>query len=303
MFSSNKKILVLSGGGTKGICQLGLLHFFEENNYINFSDINVYCGTSVGSIICFLLICGFKPIEIFSYIYNIDSIFENIQIRDFINQEKCIRGFGIVSIDIIEKHIRKIIDSKNNINSCVIDPDITFLELYEKFGIEFIVTGTNITFARIEYFDYVNNPNLKCIDAIKISCCIPFIFQKISYNNCFYSDGGIMDNYPIRYIYEKYSFAKIIGIASISKNNSSDSNIFGYTYSFVNLPIKMLTQLSCKYIQELDFNENVESYTIYVYDVPFLGINMTTEDKMRLFMRGYSEGKFQKNCQNLKLQV
>ena len=57
--------LVLSGGSSKGILILGALQYAQDNFLLN--KINKYIGTSVGSIICFLLLIGYTPIEIMIY--------------------------------------------------------------------------------------------------------------------------------------------------------------------------------------------------------------------------------------------
>ena len=61
-------IIVLSGGGKKGMAQLGLLHGLYINKFINFNKIKIYVGTSIGAIINFLLVINYSPVEIFSYV-------------------------------------------------------------------------------------------------------------------------------------------------------------------------------------------------------------------------------------------
>lgn len=47
--------IVLSGGGIKGIGQLGALHYCREKGYLDMLRVNTLAGTSIGSIICLLL--------------------------------------------------------------------------------------------------------------------------------------------------------------------------------------------------------------------------------------------------------
>jgi hypothetical protein len=63
---SHYDTLVLSGGSSKGIIILGALQYLIDNYLI--SNIETYIGTSVGSIICYLLLIGYTPIEIIVYI-------------------------------------------------------------------------------------------------------------------------------------------------------------------------------------------------------------------------------------------
>ena len=67
--------LVLSGGETKGLAQLGALHYFWENGQLDHQSITHYAGASVGSLISLLLVCGYTPFEIWTHVYGVDSIF------------------------------------------------------------------------------------------------------------------------------------------------------------------------------------------------------------------------------------
>ena len=54
--------LVLSGGIVNGITTLGELQYMWDHNKLK--NIKKYYGTSVGSIISYLLIIGYEPVEI-----------------------------------------------------------------------------------------------------------------------------------------------------------------------------------------------------------------------------------------------
>ena len=54
--------IILSGGALKGLLTLGSLQYVYDNNNLN--DVTQYIGTSVGSIICFLLSIGYTPVEL-----------------------------------------------------------------------------------------------------------------------------------------------------------------------------------------------------------------------------------------------
>ena len=58
-----KEILVLSGGGKKGVAQVGALHCLKKNNLLN--NIKTIAASSVGSVNGLLLCAGYHPMEIF----------------------------------------------------------------------------------------------------------------------------------------------------------------------------------------------------------------------------------------------
>jgi len=64
------KNLVLSGGGINGIIELGSLKALENLDLLK--NIKNYSGSSIGSIICFLLIIDFSPSDIFIIVKKID---------------------------------------------------------------------------------------------------------------------------------------------------------------------------------------------------------------------------------------
>ena len=56
-------------------------------------------------------------------------------------------------------------------------------------------------FKLIDY-SYKTHPNMKVIDAIYHTCCVPYIFKPHWYNNNYYIDGGLLNNYPVDYCLE-----------------------------------------------------------------------------------------------------
>lgn len=54
---AQKVAVVLSGGGAKGVCHIGLLKALEENNI----PIDYVAGTSMGAIVAGLYAAGYTP--------------------------------------------------------------------------------------------------------------------------------------------------------------------------------------------------------------------------------------------------
>lgn len=173
--------LSLSGGGIKGIVFLGALKYLEENNLLN--DINTFCGVSVGSIICFLIIIGYKYDELYKFILNLDiKKFINIDINLFIDKYGLNDGKDIINI-------LKIFMKKKNIKE-----NITFKELYELTKKELIISVSNISDKKVEYYNYKNYPNFEVLLSIRMSFSIPLIFCPVIYNDKYYIDGSCLDD-------------------------------------------------------------------------------------------------------------
>ena len=65
------EVLVLSGGASKGNAHLGALQCMLLRGELD--ALKSYVGTSVGAIICTLLVSGYSPLEIFSVASKLDT--------------------------------------------------------------------------------------------------------------------------------------------------------------------------------------------------------------------------------------
>jgi NTE family protein len=253
---AKKKILVLSGGGIKGISFLGALHALHEMSILQ--NMQTFAGTSVGALILLLLIVGFTPNDIYCVIKTIDlSKFKKISVQLFLNQ------FGLNSGDKIMLTLEKLLKSKN------ISSEITFSELFEKTKKTFIVSSVNITERKVEYFSHTTHPNMKVTQAIRMSISIPFVFTPVMYNKCMYVDGGCIDNFPIFQFTDRLE--ELIGICINDSDNSIRKpieTIYDYAISVIysvfngmSLPIikmyeKYIINIEIKSINSIDFIPN-----------------------------------------------
>jgi len=79
--------------------------------------------------------------------------------------------------------------------------DLTFKELYEQRKIKLIITGTNLSKHKTEYFCVDSKfANTRIVDAIRISMSMPFIFAAIrTTEDEIFVDGGVLANFPVKY--------------------------------------------------------------------------------------------------------
>jgi NTE family protein len=79
--------------------------------------------------------------------------------------------------------------------------DYTLKQLYLDTGIKLVITATNMNKKNTVYLHPENkNPLYSDIPirvAIRMSMSIPFLFEPYHYNDCLFSDGGVLDNYPL----------------------------------------------------------------------------------------------------------
>ena len=226
------KTLCLSGGGSSGISIIGSLKFLEENKVFNNFSIKKYVGTSVGSIIAFLLNLNYNLDFILEFIntFNINIIFENLNIDNLFEDYGLLKGDKLINI------LKSILYKKYKINN------VSFKELYKITKKKICIIGSNVSKNREEYFSYETTPDLSVIKAIRISSSIPIIFTPVIMNNDYYCDGGLTNNFPINYCNKKYTLGLIV-----CNNGETDINcISSYLSSIYNNIIKY-TNIKNKY--------------------------------------------------------
>jgi len=179
--------LVISGGGINGLGFLGIIKNLYENNLIK--DINHYIGTSVGAIISFLMNINYNYNEIYEFCryFNFSKITDNINLNCFLEK------YGLEDSSKIYYILKRLCENKK------FDPNITFLELYEKTNIKLTITGSCISNSKLYYFNHETFPNMEVLLAVRISATIPLIFIPIVFEDKLWLDGGLINNYPINY--------------------------------------------------------------------------------------------------------
>lgn len=192
-----KEILVLSGGGAKGVAQLGALHCLKKNNLLN--NIKTIAATSAGSCTGMLLCAGYHPMEFFKFIKLVN-----------LGQMKKLEAHNVITKYGLDDGTRMMLVLSKLMTAKGFAPDITFKEFYKRTKINLIITGACINDKKIYYFSHKNYPDMKVLDAVRISISIPIIFTPCVFEGKIFVDGGCIDNFPIHLFDNEMD--KVIGI-------------------------------------------------------------------------------------------
>lgn len=165
--------LALSGGGHKGIAHAGVLQFLNEQEIFP----EIISGTSAGSIVGGLYANGKKPKEILSF-------FKSVNLFSWSHLSFTKAGF--LDADQFGKYLEKEFGSK------------TIKELET----ELYISATEIERGKLKIF----HKNTKIVQAILASSAFPGVFSPVMINNRVYSDGGILNNYPVNTIQGRCDF-------------------------------------------------------------------------------------------------
>lgn len=171
------RALGLGGGGMKGILHIGALRELEKHQSLKFPD-GVY-GCSVGSIIATFIAFGLPIANMIPFVrkhLSFDAILPKFSMA---NMSSMFSAKGMYSMDLFEQRV---------------------VELFEENGIEIRskkiedahmplrIVASNITKGVPTIFP----GDVRIVDALKASCCLPGIFHPQDIGGSLYVDGGLV---------------------------------------------------------------------------------------------------------------
>lgn len=185
-----KKIhFILPGCGLRGSFQAGFLYQLFTK-YIDSFETYRIDGTSAGAINGFVTILEHYELlkNYWLDINNINDLFNNWSNFPLINKfSNLYYGFynnGVYSNDQLNNRLVKdLLDIKNNTNSSILE--------------KFSCCATNVSKANLEYVSGTNN---QIFDYITASSAAWALVNPIKINNNLYSDGCLLETYPIKYV-------------------------------------------------------------------------------------------------------
>lgn len=261
-----KKILVLSGGGIKGISFLGALNVLDKLGILK--NIEIYAGTSVGSIILFLINIGYSPMELFELVKKINlNKLKTINLSLFLNSMGLDNGEKIISL------LKRLMKHKN------INEKITFKELHDLTKKTFIVNSVNIDKQCSEYFSYMTHPDISVIYIIRMSFSIPFLFTPIEFNGFTYVDGGCIDNFSINYFSDRKDELLGICIESVQQKRNKNCSFDEYAINVIGCILNGATST---------ISQQYENYIIKILinDVTTIDFDISLDKKNYLYEIG-----------------
>jgi len=237
-------------------------------------------------------------------IYKKDSF---INAGDFNSISDIISYMGVIPIKTIMRDIERMVLKKCRLFNCKDERKggderkgytPTLQELYAHTGKRLVSVVTNITKMKVEYYDYLSEPDLNCMEAAYMSCNLPPICQRIVYKGDSIVDGACMDNFPHRHIDD--GKMKILAIVTTGGDFSrSDDNFVGYFYRLVASASVANMNLMCEMVGNNTTLIKIE------WDVPqdspmnVFRFSMKHKEKMDMFLRGYKTAEFKDHCELL----
>lgn len=297
--------VVLSGGGAKGAAHIGVLKYIEESGI----PIDYIAGTSMGAIIGGLYALGYSPDEMLELISGVDwdMLISNQVDREKISYERKAESRSqIVTIPFATGTEQEELQSKsfkNSLPTGIVSGD-NLINLFNSLSVgysdsldfkdlpvPFICMATNVVSGKADKLD-------KGVfsKSIRASMAIPILFDPVKIDDCLYTDGGILNNFPAEQCREMGA-DYVIGV-SMSPGLESDHTKLTSFFSQVK-QLKMI-------ITDKDFENYNEKCDIFITpDLKGVGmLSFDAESVSRITQSGYeSAGMQAENFNALKEKI
>ncbi len=271
------KHLVLSGGAMKGIAFLGVLECLQRKNALRIGNLQSLAGSSVGAIISCLLVVGYSVAELFKIVVDTD-----LMSMSEIELSKLLTNFGLCSGHHFVSKLKECYTRKG------FNPDVTFKELHNLTGKRLVVTVSCLG-KGVRYFDYLSEPDLSVLTAVRMSFSLPLLFTAVKYKGDYYVDGGLLDNIPLAmFANEPCDSVIAIRVSVTEPNMTAQPTAEDFLWLLMTTTLREIERLRLQATRQL---HSVSTIVVPAHELKTNSrINLTLSDKQKMFKAGYRAG-------------
>lgn len=263
--------LVLPGGGMKGCYLLGALQYLYDQDQL--AHIRSFYGTSIGGVLCALVIIGYEPIEIFAYISTHHVQHALSQFNRNIIERRCLLDSAPVVHFLNEMILRKLGSIP------------TLSELKARFKRDLcVVTVARDRIYEPLYLTAESHPDLSLVHALHMSISIPFVFGYAVYEGRKYIDGGLMDNFPIRYAAERERC--VFGVDLLNPPLADPADFASELLTIATAPMQYIVAQN-----KLHLGDHAAYVDIQTTDELSVDFRQTTASMYKMVVDGYRQCK------------
>jgi predicted acylesterase/phospholipase RssA len=182
------KHIVISGGGPTGLLSYGVAKHLAQYGFWSHDNIETIYGTSIGALIGAVLCLKHDWTTLDDYI--IKRPWEKVVVNS-LELFELFSCKGMAKTKLLDDMMQPLLESKD------LTLGITMREFYEYSRISLNMFTVDLNTFKTVQLSHTTHPELPLMDAIKMSSCMPMLFQPIIRDGCCYIDGGIMVNYPL----------------------------------------------------------------------------------------------------------
>ena len=275
-YKTEKKVLVLEGGGMRGIFSTGVLQAFSDRGYFPWE---LVIGTSAGAITGI----GYAARQI--HLVR-DAYFTELLKGQFINVSNILRP---------EKHILNLDWLIDNIIKGKDPLDLRALQRYCRV----LITATNCIPDNPPETIYLDSRKDDVPTALKATSAIPFLYRGfVEYKNYRFLDGALLDPIPYREALSLgYKEEEILVILTRKKGYRKSEESFWVKSLYENYYkdpkfkylIETMKTRHLEYNQIIDDLENIYSGIDVIYAPKNFNVDRLTKDEKKI-LTGFNQG-------------
>ena len=245
------KHIVICGGGPTGLLSYGAAKHLAQQGFWSYDTLETIYGTSIGALIGAMLCLKHEWSTLDDYIIKRPwdrVIVESLEVFELFSCK------GMTKPKLLDDIMQPLLESKN------LTLGVTLREFYEHSRISLNVFTVELNAFRKVQLSHATHPDLPLMDAIKMSSCVPMLFQPIVRDDCCYIDGAIMANYPLRECLEDTQCQphEVLGLRNRWNNPNESirehSSMLEYL-RFINLQLVRLVNASANAASNCSVNE------------------------------------------------
>ncbi|GAB6137208.1 patatin-like phospholipase family protein [Halanaerobaculum tunisiense] len=254
--------LSLSGGGVKGIAQLGGLKAIEEAGI----EIVSVAGSSAGAIIAALYGAGYTCNNLKQVIFDQDLTY----FKDDLSLVRLIRQFGLYKGDAFLNWMKEKLAAKGVRTFSDLDKEVKII-------------ATDATYRKAKVFSQQTSPCLSVAKAVRMAMSIPIFYTPCSYQTNSYVDGGVMNNLPLQTFVS--SQRPTLGLLLVDKESNQPVVIDNVLDYLTNLVEMVMT------VNEVRQIELTDAYVIpiQIVDINVIDFSLSQAEKEQLYKLGYQQ--------------
>lgn len=258
--------LVLSSGSDKGMAEIGAL---EQPHRVGFlSELKTIVGCSVGAIIGYLLAIGYEPRDIMILGLGMHLFNNSTQLSRLANE------YGVCDHSII-------IDKLTQLTLAKLRRLPTLLDIFNDQKINLIIPSVNIALEvpAVTYLDYLNNPNMIALEAVKRSISIQPLFPPVRDGENTWVDGAIIDPFPITLLDDGHH--RILGVHTEVRG--------GATSNFVE-HMSLITSVLIDEVKRLKIRRVSSKVKLLTIKLKNTALTDDPSTRLEMYYEGYFEG-------------
>jgi predicted acylesterase/phospholipase RssA len=260
------KHIVMSGGGAMGFAYYGALRESHQKGLWKHEDIETIYGTSIGTIMGVIISLGYDWSILDDFIVKRPwhHVFK-FQLPMALN---VITKQGIFDKTVIHDIFLPLFKGKD------IPIDINLQDFYDLTKREIHFITTEVYALKTEDISYKTHPEWKLVDAVYVSCCLPFLFTPFFLENesKVFIDGGILMNFPLNLCIssaddpeEIMAIQRVDGKTREGIPFHANSTFFEMAFSLI---LKLIEKIEIPVsVQKIGYSVDIENsvYNLYSY--------------------------------------